>query len=147
MRKGFWLVLLIVVVGLVLYVEPFRGSPPEPDVSVNGRNIGVTSGSSCWHSLLNSKCIDLSDTTPLDMAADQTPTVVKPGQKIEVAFNDGPAPERIQTEQWLKDVRTKTVQLKNEDLTVPTEKGLYIYHVSAWWKKGDGNVAFSVQVK
>lgn len=69
MRKGFWLV-LIVAVGLVLYVEPFRGSPPEPDVSVNGTDIGVTSGSSCWHSLLNSKCVDLIYTTPFDMTAD-----------------------------------------------------------------------------
>ena len=148
MRKGFWLVLvLIVAVGLVLYVEPFRGSPPEPDVSVNGTDIGVTSGSYCWNGLLIDQCADSTYTTPLDMTADQTPAVVKPGEKIEVAFNDGPAPERIQTEQWLKDGTNKTVQLKNEQLTVPNKKGLYIYHVYGWWKQGDGNVAFSVQVK
>lgn len=146
MKKRFWLVLLLVV-GLMLYLEPFRGTPPEPDVSVNGTDIAVTSGSSCWNSLLNSKCIDLSDSTPVDMTASQTPTVVKPGQKIEIAFNDGPAPERIKAEQWQKNDTKKTIRLKNEQITAPGQKGLYIYHVYAWWKKGDGNVAFPVQVK
>ncbi|WP_026828293.1 hypothetical protein [Exiguobacterium artemiae] len=147
MKKRFWLVLLIVVVGLTLYFEPFRGSPPEPDVSVNGREIDVTSGSSCWNSLLNSKCIDLSDTTPLDMTAEQTPTVVKPSEKIDVAFTNGSAPTRIKAEQWQKGDTKKTIQLKNEQLTAPNKKGLYIYHVYAWWKQGDGNVAFSIRVK
>ena len=146
MKKRFWLVLLLIV-GLMLYLEPFRGTPPEPDVSVNGTDIAVTSGSSCWNSLLNSKCIDLSDSTPLDMTAEQTPTVVKPGQKIEVAFNDGPAPERIKAEQWQKDDTKKTIRLNNEQITAPDQKGVYPYHVYAWWKKGDGNVAFPVQVK
>ncbi|MDX1258900.1 hypothetical protein [Exiguobacterium sp. K1] len=146
MKKRFWLVLLLIV-GLMLYLEPFRGTPPEPDVSVNGTDIAVTSGSSCWNSLLNSKCIDLSDSTPLDMTAEQTPTVVKPGQKIEVAFNDGPAPERIKAEQWQKNDTKKTIRLKNEQITAPDQKGVYTYHVYAWWKKGDGNVAFPVQVK
>jgi len=146
MKKRFWLVLLLIV-GLMLYLEPFRGTPPEPDVSVNGTDIAVTSGSSCWNSLLNSKCIDLSDSTPLDMTAEQTPTVVKPGQKIEVAFNDGPAPERIKAEQWQKNDTKKTIRLKNEQITAPDQKGVYTYYVYAWWKKGDGNVAFPVQVK
>ncbi|MGX8177194.1 hypothetical protein ACWS7L_06850 [Exiguobacterium artemiae] len=146
MRKGFWLVLLLAV-GLILYVEPFRGAPPEPDVSVNGTDIDVTSGSSCWRSLLNSKCIDLTSSTPLEMTAKQKATVVKPGAIIKVAFNDGPAPQRTKIEHWLKDVTNKTVQLKNEQLTAPNKKGLYIYHVYGWWKQGDGNVAFSVRVK
>lgn len=146
MKKRFWLILLVVV-GLTLYFEPFRGSPPEPDVSVNGRDIAVTSGSSCWNSLLNSKCIDLSDTTPLDMTAGQTPIVVKPGEKIDVAFTDGPAPTRIKAEQWQKGDTKKTIRLKNEQITAPDQKGLYIYHVYAWWKQGDGNVAFPIQVK
>ncbi|MDW2885381.1 hypothetical protein [Exiguobacterium artemiae] len=146
MKKRFWLVLLLVV-GLMLYLESFRGTPPEPDVSVNGTDIAVTSGSSCWKSLLNSKCIDLSETIPLDMTAEQTPTIVKPGEKIDVAFNDGPSPTRIKAEQWQKGDTKKTIRLKNEQITAPSQKGLYIYHVYAWWKKGDGNVAFPVLVK
>ncbi|MCT4780859.1 MULTISPECIES: hypothetical protein [Exiguobacterium] len=146
MRKGFWLILLLVG-GLILYFEPFRGAPPEPDVSVNGSKIDVTSGSSCWRSLLNSKCVDLSYSTPLDMTANQTPVVVTPGEKIEIVFNDGPTPERIKTEQWQKDGTNKTIQLKKEQFTAPNKKGLYIYHVYGWWKQGDGNVAFPVRVK
>ncbi|MDI3235763.1 hypothetical protein QK289_12155 [Exiguobacterium antarcticum] len=146
MRKRLWLV-LIVVVGLILYFEPFRGSPPEPDISVNGADIRVTSGSYCWNGLLISQCADTVYSTPLEMTEKQTPTVVKPGTIIEVAFNDGPPPQRTKAEQWLKDGTNKTVQLKNEQFTAPNKKGLYIYHVYGWWRQGDGNVAFAVQVK
>lgn len=146
MRKGLWIGLLVIV-GLILFLEPFRGSPPEPDVSVQGKDIEVTSGSYCWNGLFISQCADTVYSTPLEMTAKHTPAVVEPGATIEVAFNDGPSPERIKSERWLEDGTNKTVQLKNERLTVPNKPGRYIYHIYGWWKQGDGNVAFIVEVK
>ena len=60
------------------------------------------------------QCADTVYSTPLEMTAKHTPTVVEPGATIEVAFNDGPSPERIKSERWLEDGTNKTVQLKNE---------------------------------
>ena len=91
------------IVGLILFFEPFRGSPPEPDVSVQGKDIEVTSGSYCWNGLFIRQCADTVYSTPLEMTAKHTPTVVEPGATIEVAFNDGPSPERIKSERWLED--------------------------------------------
>ncbi|OIN66573.1 hypothetical protein BLD48_09640 [Exiguobacterium sp. KRL4] len=146
MRKGFWLILLLVG-GLILFFEPFRGAPPEPEVTVKGTSLETTSGSYCWHSLLRGQCVDYIYTTPLDMTAKQTPTVIKPGAIIDVTYNDGPTPKRIKVEEWQQNGTRKKVRLKDNQLTVPTEKGLYTYHVSAWWGKGDGNVAFLIDVK
>lgn len=147
MRKLFWMLLLVVLGGLILFFEPFRGAPPEPEITVNKTTLETTSGSYCWHSLLRGQCVDYIYTTQLEMTAKQQPTRVEPGAKIHVVYSDGPTPSHIKTEEWQTGGEHRTIKLTNDQLTVPSKKGLYTYHVSSKWKKGDGNVAFSVEVK
>lgn len=81
------------------------------------------------------------------MTRKHKPIVVSPNDKITIDFKRNPNSETLLVEQWFEEHKQKEIELDDGSLLVPAEKGIYVYHIYAWWKQGDGNYAFSVEVK
>jgi len=146
-KKIFFLIIIVLVVIAVIIFEPFRSEPYTPEVTANGSNIPTTQGSYCWEVILSAQCVDYIYTTPIEMAQKHNPTVVSPNEKITIDFKKEPNSGTLTVEQWMDENNIKTVELQNNSITVPEAKGIYVYHVLARWEKGDGNYAFSIEVK
>lgn len=146
-KKNFILVILVVLVIAIIVFEPFRSEPYKPDVSANGSHIPTTLGSYCWMGILRAQCVDYIYTTPIEMAQKHNPTIVSPKEKITINFKKEPISGTLKIEKWTDENNIENVELQNDLITVPEAKGVYVYHVLARWKKGDGNYAFSIEVK
>jgi hypothetical protein len=81
------------------------------------------------------------------MAKKHTPTKVSPQEKIKVEFHKEPLAGTLKIEQWIDENNIKNIELKNDSIPVPEEKGIYVYHVMSRWKQGDGSYAFSIEVE
>ncbi|MGO1059183.1 hypothetical protein ACTL32_08660 [Planococcus sp. FY231025] len=140
------LILILMAIAIVVF-EPFRSEPPTPEVTINGEKIPTTQGSFCWGGIMFAQCVDFIYTSPLDMAQKHVPTKVFPDEKIEIDFDKEPLSESMKVEQWIDENNIKNIVLKNDSITIPEEKGVYVYHIQSRWKQGDGNYAFSIEVK
>lgn len=97
--------------------------------------------------LLSGRCEDTIYASPIEMTRKHTPTIVSPNDKITIDFKRDPNSETLLVEQWFDEQKQAEIELEDGSFLVPSEKGIYVYHVFAWWKQGDGNFAFSVEVK
>lgn len=140
-------VIFAVLILAIAIIEPFRMEPPTPKVTVNGEEIPTTQGSYCWHGMIFAQCADFIHTTPLDMAEEHDPTSVSPQQNIGIDFFREPLDGTLEIEQWIDEDNSKEIELIHDSITIPQEKGIYVYHITALWKEGDGNYAFSVIVE
>ncbi|MEH6945088.1 hypothetical protein V7014_25245 [Bacillus sp. JJ722] len=145
------LIIAIIIIGLVvigLFVfEPFRSEPPTPTVTVGNTKIATTQGSYCWNGLLSAQCVDKIYTSPLDMAKEHKPTVVSPNEEIKFDFKKEPIAETLEVEKWIDKDNIENIEVKNNSIVAPKEKGIYVFHILADWEQGDGNYAFSIEVK
>lgn len=114
---------------------------------MNGEEILTTQGSYCWRGFIFAQCVDLSYTTPLDMAKEQSPTEVSPQAKVKIEFHKEPIAGTLEIEQWEDKDNIKNIELKDDSFLVPKEKGIYVYHIMSFWEQGDGNYAFSIEVE
>lgn len=147
MKKLSVLIILILLVIAIVIFGPFRSEPPTPEVTVSGEEIPTTQGSFCWGGIMFAQCVDFIYTSPLDMAKKHAPIKVSPQEKIEINFDNEPLSGTLKVEQWIDENNIKNVELKNDSISVPEEKGVYVYHIQSRWKQGDGNYAFSIEVK
>lgn len=85
--------------------------------------------------------------SPIEMAQKHNPTVVSPNEKISIKFKKKPISGTLKVELWTNENDIEIVKLQNNSISVPETKGIYVYHVLARWKQGDGNYAFSIEVK
>lgn len=86
--------------------------------------------------------------SPPELVKNKPAVAVKPGAKITISYEKEPASGSIGVTQW-KDVNNPTAaNFQGNVLTVPKEKGVYIYDVFARWdNKGDASHAFVIEVK
>jgi hypothetical protein len=137
---------IIAVIAIVfISLQPFRAEPPTPRVSAGETSVPTTQGSFCWDGILRAQCVDKVYTSVLDMAKEHQPTVVSPNEKVIVKFNEQPG--ALEVEQWVGEEQIEKVEVKDYYIVVPKEKGVYVYHIMANWKRGDGSYVFSVEVK
>lgn len=134
------------MIGIFIF-EPFRSEPPTPNVTIGDVDIPTTQSSYCWEGLLSAQCVDKAYTSLFDMASTHKPTVVSPNEKIKIEFKKNPIAGTMKVEQWVDEDNIQKVEVKNGSIVVPKEKGVYVYSVVSDWKQGDGNYAFSVEVK
>ncbi|MFJ7736173.1 hypothetical protein ACIQ2D_07475 [Lysinibacillus sp. NPDC097287] len=141
----------LIIIGLIviaIYVfEPLRIEPYTPKITNGEAVIPTTQGSYCWKGLISAQCVDKIYSSPLEMAKEHTPTVVSPLQEIKIAFKKVPLQGTFEVELLSDESNSKNIDVKNDKIIAPDEKGKYIYFVRANWKQGDGNYVFSVKVK
>ncbi|MGI2328926.1 hypothetical protein [Planococcus sp. YIM B11945] len=147
MRKAILFIAIgLIVIGIIIF-EPFRSAPPSPEVSTENTGIPLTQGSYCWMGLLRGQCVDYVYTTPMEMAQKHNPTIVSPNEEVTIDFKKKPISKTLQVNQWIDENNVQAIQIENDVIRAPNEKGIYIYHVVANWKQGDGNWAFSIEVE
>lgn len=143
------IILGVVMIGLFVFA-PFRSEPPIPTITAGNITIPTTQGSYCWDGLFSAQCVDMAYTSPLEMAKEHKPTVVSPNAEINIDFPKKPTADTWSVEQWIDKDKIEVVKIElknNQTIIAPNEKGIYVYHVLANWKQGDGNYAFSIKVK
>ncbi|WP_060673642.1 hypothetical protein [Rossellomorea vietnamensis] len=146
MRKALALSNIIAVIAIILFIiQPFRTAPPTPTVTAGEESIPTTEGSYCWKGFFSGECVDKAYSSVVAMAGEEKPTVVSPGEKITVKFNK--KPQHLAAEQWNGEEQAEGVSVRNHTIIVPEKKGVYVYHLVAHWKQGDGSYAFSVEVR
>ncbi|WP_226671945.1 hypothetical protein [Rossellomorea aquimaris] len=146
MRKLLAMVNIIAVIAIIVFmIKPFQTSPPKVKVTVGEVAIPTAEGSYCWDGLFSGGCVDKEYGSIVAMAGEYKPTVVSPGQKINVTFDK--KPKTVDAERWMGEEQAQRVEWKNRMITAPEQKGVYVYHIVAHWKQGDGSYAFSLEVK
>ncbi|MBN8192098.1 hypothetical protein JI667_08055 [Bacillus sp. NTK074B] len=146
MRKVLAISNIMAAMAILLFIiQPFRTAPPTPKVTTGGVSIPTTEGSYCWDGLFSSQCVDKAYSSEAAMAGEKKRTVVSPGEKIIVKFQK--KPEKINAERWIGNEQGESVKVQNHMIVVPKEKGIFVYHLVAHWKQGDGSYSFLVEVK
>ncbi|CAN7676920.1 hypothetical protein [Paenibacillus sp. LjRoot56] len=137
----------VLLIGVYFISELFRSEPPKPTITAGNKKIGFAQGSYCWSGLFSGKCSDMVAPPELIKYAGLNPVVVSPESQITIKFRSKPKKNSMGAQLWKNNDRTaETVQLKNQSLTVPKEKGVYIYGISANWRKGSSIYFFVVEV-
>ncbi len=128
--------------------------PPNVVVEVDGEDYETTLGSYCWESSSkgNSICVDTAG--PKELVKDKEPIQIKAGQQITLKMDYTPKPNKIHLTQIKNDVETE-IEMRDNQFTVPNEKGIYFYSYGVWWmdekveytSKGDAFYAFVIEVQ
>ncbi|MCH1626473.1 hypothetical protein [Fredinandcohnia quinoae] len=135
--------------------EKSASAKRPPDLSL----VGVGDPNTSVSSKINSYCWNESNCTltpkkPQDLLIDTRDYPVAPGQKLSfivsaTAYQALIFPDSLKVTQIHKDTETE-IEVTNKVITVPTEKGIYYYHVNAKWEgeiKGEAYYAFFLRVK
>ncbi len=82
--------------------------------------------------------------SPNQMAELLKPIRVKPEQKVKVKIEDDPV---MKVFLWNETGKEKEIKLEDDQITVPADKGKYIYEVLAEWKNGEISYTFVAEVQ
>lgn len=147
-RLTIFFVAAVLVIGGYFISGFFRSEPPKPTIMAGEKKIAFAQGSYCWSGFLGGKCADMVAPRELIRYAGLQPVVVSPESQITIKFRVKPKQNSLSVQLWTDDDRSPAnVQLKNQTLTVPKEKGVYIYGVSANWRKGSSVYFFVIEVQ
>ncbi|OAS16399.1 hypothetical protein [Paenibacillus oryzisoli] len=146
-RLTIFFVAALLVIGVYFISDLFRSEPPKPTIMAGDKKIAFAQGSYCWSGFLRGECADMVAPRELIHYAGLHPVVVSPESQITIKFRVKPKQNSLGVQLWTNDnMSPETVQLKNQMLTVPKEKGVYIYGVSANWRKGSSVYFFVIEV-
>ncbi|MDQ8738240.1 hypothetical protein [Paenibacillus sp. LHD-38] len=149
MKKWFFIVLAVTVVIVGAFAFFKNGGEdritaereiPTPKVTVGGKEIPTVLGSRVTDAIYDTA-------GALDLMKNQEPTAVISGAEISVAFDVVPGTlvlQRLDTEgNVVSEENLKQLKV----FVVPSEKGVYVYNLNAWWKPiGSANFAFKIKV-
>jgi hypothetical protein len=150
MKKRLTIIIVaaVLLIGVYFISELFRSEPPKPTITAGDNKIAFAQGSYCWSGLFSGKCADMVAPPELIKFAGLNPVVVSPESQITIKFSKKPKENSLGAQIWKNnDRKSETVQLKNQIITVPKEKGVYIYGVSANWRKGSSVYFFVIEVQ
>ncbi|USK36942.1 hypothetical protein LIS77_13405 [Cytobacillus firmus] len=112
--------------------------PPEKTaaVEVNGSDYSIEKGGYRWvrKKGLETETVTTDHASPNQMAELLKPIRVKPEQKVKVKIEDDPV---MKVFLWNETGKEKEIKLEDDQITVPADKGKYIYEVLAEWKNGE----------
>ncbi|MCT8136659.1 hypothetical protein H1D32_02180 [Anaerobacillus sp. CMMVII] len=122
-------------------------SPPKVFLEIDNQNYETTLGTYCW----NNGCVDTIG--PVELLEGKEPIVVMPGETIRIGMNYNPKPSVVSLQQF-KDIQQTDIEIKNNQITAPLEKGVYYYSYGVWWldqktnvSHGDAFYAFAIEIK
>lgn len=148
MKKLLAIFLLTVgfVIGVSILIVQSGSKPPLPFITVDGKKITVMQGSYCWRSFFQGECADMISPPEIIDRQGVNPVRVSPESRLKISFKKMPLKNTLTANIW-RNRNTESILLKNNSLTIPKEKGVYIYDLSARWEKGDSSYVFAIEVK
>ncbi|MCH7324066.1 hypothetical protein LZ480_19600 [Solibacillus sp. MA9] len=138
------LAIIVIVVGFYFVIN-FK--PPKPSITIENKKVEVIQGSYCWGGLIYGQCVDKISPPDMILHKKLKPVVVSPGAKLKIEFNREPHENSLYLSVWMDNDELEDVLLKDNTYLVSKEKGIYVYSVSAHWKKGSSSYNFLVEVK
>lgn len=148
MKKNLLIMLIIGIIVFGIYsFSKIYFEPPMPEVSIKNTKVPTTQGSYCWKVLGFGRCVDKIYSSPFEMGSELTPIGVMPNSEIKIQFESKPLSGSLVVELWLDENTKEIIEIKNNKIKVPSQKGVYIYHITSNWKQGDSSYAFSVEVE
>lgn len=122
--------------------------PPDKKaaVEVNSSNYSMEKGGYRWvrKKGLETETVTTDHASPNQMAEHLKPIRVKPDQKVKVEIEDDPV---MKVFLWNETGIEKEIKLEDDQITVPADKGKYIYEVLAEWKNGEISYTFVAEVQ
>lgn len=125
MKKILISLIAVGILASIVYLVS-NSKPPKPTITVENKTVEVVQGSYCWQGFMNAQCVDTISPPELIQHYEMKPVVVSPGAALNVKFNR--KPNTLSVSIWENE--------NDSGLLAPKEKGIYIYTVSASWKKG-----------
>lgn len=123
------------------------GKPPKVFLEIDHEMFEATLGTYCW----NGTCIDTAG--PIELLEGKKPIIVKSGETVKLVMDFEPKPNEIHVVEMSENEETE-VEVKDNQITAPKEKGIYYYSYGAWWmdekeenvSNGDAFYAFVLEV-
>ncbi len=140
------LILLLVIVLFLVVIIMKVNRIPSITVTSEGKKVTTVQGSYCWNGFLNSKCEDLLSPYLLVDEENIEPISINQGSKINIDFNPSPIDGKYEAYIWKDIEKTVKANMKGNILEAPTQKGSYVYEISADWKRGQVSYAFIIEV-
>ncbi|MGV3467313.1 MAG: hypothetical protein ACO1OT_18735 [Heyndrickxia sp.] len=140
-------VLVTLITGIYLSIGKMTSKPPLPTLTVGEKNIEVLYGTFCWKSLFNFICSDSSAPPNIIDHQGVKPIIVEPSSKLTIKFNIAPNKNTLNVDRWINSTESKSVEINNDAILLPKEKGIYVYGISAGWDKGSSTYAFIIEVR
>lgn len=123
------------------------GKPPKVFIEIDNELFETTLGTYCW----NGTCVDTAG--PIELLKGKKPVKVKPGENISFVMDYEPKPNEFHVVEMSENKETEVI-VKDNQITAPTQKGVYYYAYGVWWmdekeenvSKGDAFYAFVLEV-
>lgn len=139
------LLAVAVLVGGLYFAS--NSEPPKPVITIENKTVKVAQGSYCWNGFINAQCVDKISPPDLIKHHEIKTVVVSPGAELKIKFNRKPLENTLNASIWFSNNEVENAPLNENVLTVPKEKGVYIYSISAYWEKGSSSYVFIIEVK
>ncbi|MGE7120693.1 hypothetical protein ACQKIC_10790 [Peribacillus sp. NPDC046944] len=128
--------------------------PPKVQIELANEAYETKLGTYCWRDSKVNTCVDMAG--PVELLADKKPIEALPGEKVTIKMDYEPKPNEMYITQFNANEKNKEtdIHLRDDQFTVPKEKGIYYYSYSVWWmdgedatvSKGDALYAFVLKV-
>lgn len=152
-----WLVVLVILIGCNLMGcsnnnnEMTGEKPPKVLLEIGNKKYETKLGTYCWKEAGKGICVDTAG--PVKLLEGKDPIKVKPGETISFLMDYEPKPTEFTVEQFINNKQSE-VEIKDNQVKAPMQKGVYYYSYGVWWKdekdsnvsKGDAFYAFVIEV-
>ena len=152
-----WLALSIILVNLMGCSdrnELVGEKPPKVLIELDNEVYQSKLGTYCWGVNNTNTCVDMAG--PVELLKGKKLIKVKPGEKVTIIMDYEPKPNEMHVTQLDANDKNKEtdIPMRDNQFTVPKEKGIYYYSYSVWWtddkdatvSKGDALYAFVLEV-
>lgn len=150
MGKKFVAIIILAILAAVFMFTSCsgQGEPPEAAIKINSKDIELERGSYQWTSryMLSYNTVGTDAASPSQMAEHIKAVQINKKSFGLLSFKSHFPPE-IHAYLWKKEDRGKELTIKNNQLTLPTEKGRHVIEIEAQWQNGDVSYTFVVEVK
>ncbi|MEK3995303.1 hypothetical protein MKY29_11155 [Psychrobacillus sp. FSL K6-2365] len=140
-----YLLMLIVIILTGCNGIPVRGTfiQPEGKVILENNDYSMTIGDFEWKER-DFEVSNISTSDKYELAGEFTTLEGSGDGKLEIEIDQNPT--SIDANQWNTDFTSTTIEVKGNKITLPSEKGYYIYEVIVEWPQGKATYIFDIDI-
>lgn len=122
--------------------------PPDLTVTMEDKDFPAVKGTYTWETegLFSNEAVIADAEAPYQIAEGMNIETVKPGQSATLNFSDDTKPE-LNAYTWKDENRSKQLEVNQNKIVLPSEKGKYVVEVMARWSNGESSYTFVIDVK
>lgn len=144
MKKIVVLMLVVGIAGCNVFTPSHTYEQAQGKVTIDDKEYPMIIGDFEWVEE-NFEARKLNPTNINDLAEQFETVEVAQGQKLTIKIEQDPSSLII--DQWNGAGEMKAVEITDNEISVPTETGEYIYEVTAGWSEGKISYVFDIKIK